>query len=215
MQSPLIVSREKSIVQMDMSEEFRVGPMEYYSGEAETPAKPSEDDRQSYFVFPCLKVTQKTMITLTTIALCLSLFMERYCFIVTVYKTKYFGYVLIMTVLIFNCLFHLVVKKISDRKPDDGVSHLHEVFKIERKTELGCCIFALIGVCDMFYAFFVFWPANTIPMWLLVTLLQFFIPLNMFIRHAAMKLKFHRMQLIAGVIIMIAVLVNFMDLLQE
>ena len=155
------------------------------------------------------------MISLTTLALFISLFMERYCFIVTVYKMKYFGYVLIMTVLLFNCMFHYIVKRCSSRKESEGIAHLHEVFEIERKAELGCCIFAVIGVCDMFYAFFVFWPANTIPMWLLVTLLQFFIPINMFIRHLAMKLKFHKVQLIAGVIILVAVLVNFMDLLEQ
>jgi hypothetical protein len=45
----------------------------------------------------------------------------------------------------------------------------------------------------MFYAFFFFWPANAVPMWLLVTLLQFFIPLNMFIRAYFLKMKFKRL----------------------
>jgi len=119
MQSPLIVSREKSIVQMDMTGEISFGQMEFVGSITENPdAQKNGDNRQSYFVFPCIKVSQKTMISLTTLALLLSLFMERYCFIVTVYKTKYFGYVLIMTVLTINCIFHLIVKKISDWKPD-------------------------------------------------------------------------------------------------
>jgi len=67
----------------------------------------------------------------------------------------------------------------------------------------------------MFYALFFFWPSNVIPMWLLVTLLQVFIPLNMALRMCAMKLRFHTMQKVAGVIILIAIGINYFNLLSK
>ena len=172
-------------------------------------------DEMTYFVFPCFKVTRKRLITLTTATLFLSLFMERYCFICSVYKTKYYGYTLIMIVIFFNCLFNFIVMKLEAPRKKKQENKLHEIFAIDREQKLGCCVFLFLGVLDMFYAFFVFWPANTIPMWLLVSLLQFFIPLNMFIRWCCMKLKFHRLQYWAGLIIVVAIALAFMDLHNE
>jgi hypothetical protein len=43
----------------------------------------------------------------------------------------------------------------------------------------------LIGSIDMLYTFLLFWPATVLPVLLLVTLLQFFIPMNMLFRALA------------------------------
>jgi hypothetical protein len=32
-------------------------------------------------------------------------------------------------------------------------------------------VIALVGMLDMLYAFFLFWPANVIPVWMLLVLL--------------------------------------------
>ena len=42
----------------------------------------------------------------------LALFMERYCFIVTVYKTKYYGYITILLVIFFNTIFNGIIAAI-------------------------------------------------------------------------------------------------------
>ena len=64
----------------------------------------------------------------------------------------------------------------------------------------------------MLYAFFLFWPANMIPLWLLVSLLQFFIPLNMLFRSCCIGLKHYAMHVAAGFIILIAVILNMVDI---
>ena len=65
---------------------------------------------------------------------------------------------------------------------------------------------------DMLYAFFLFWPANVIPLWLLCSLLQFFIPLNMLFRSCCVGLKHYNTHVFAGVIICLAVIVNMIDI---
>ena len=39
--------------------------------------------------------------------------MERYCFIVIIYKVKYYGYVLILIVIFFNFLFNVARKHLN------------------------------------------------------------------------------------------------------
>lgn len=56
------------------------------------------------------------MMTLVTCFLVLSIFMERFCFIVTVYKTKYYGYVLILIVIMLNCIFNFALTHLRKEK---------------------------------------------------------------------------------------------------
>ena len=64
----------------------------------------------------------------------------------------------------------------------------------------------------MLYAFFLFWPANMIPLWLLVSLLQFFIPLNMLFRSCCIGLKHYTIHVAAGFLILIATVLNLIDI---
>ena len=76
---------------------------------------------------------------------------------------------------------------------------------------MGWCIIGIIGALDMLYAFFLFWPANIIPIWLLCSLLQFFIPINMVIRRC-IGLKHYLTHVVAGLTILLAVVLNVVDL---
>lgn len=97
----------------------------------------------TYFVFRSLKLKKTTMITVMTILLVVSLIMERYCFLVTVYKTKYYGYVLILVVIGLNCLFNFVLSIL--RKKAKHKKRLHEIFDIERTPSVGWCIIGIMG----------------------------------------------------------------------
>jgi hypothetical protein len=68
--------------------------------------------------------------------------MERYCFIVTVYKMKYYGYVLILTVIALNCVFNLILSQI---RLERRTKALHELFQIDRTNSIGNCIVGLLG----------------------------------------------------------------------
>lgn len=67
----------------------------------------------------------------------------------------------------------------------------------------------------MFYAFLLFWPANVIPIWLLITLLQFFIPLNMLMRSCCVGKSHYKTHVISGFIILSATAVNLVDLAND
>jgi len=82
------------------------------------------------------------MVTVMTGFLILSLLMERFCFIVTVYKTKYYGYVLILIVIFLNCIFNFALTRLRVKKHK---KRLHELFNIERTPSVGWCIIGIIG----------------------------------------------------------------------
>lgn len=63
----------------------------------------------------------------------------------------------------------------------------------------------------MLYAFFLFWPANVIPVWRLITLLQFFIPLNMLFRSCCIGLKHYKTHIVAGLLLFVAALLTMID----
>lgn len=82
-----------------------------------------------------------------TILLVLALFFERYCFLVSVYKTKFFGYVLIIIVIFLNAIFNLLNLLLRRKR---RVSRSHERFNIERKHSVGFCLTILIGYVKIY-----------------------------------------------------------------
>ena len=74
--------------------------------------------------------------------LIMSLLMERFCFIVTVYKTRFYGYVLILIVIALNCIFNFVLTRLRKKKQK---KRLHEIFNIERTPNVGWCVVGIIG----------------------------------------------------------------------
>ena len=68
---------------------------------------------------------------------------------------------------------------------------------------------------DMLYAFFLFWPANVIPVWSLLILLQLFIPFNMLLRSSCIGLEHYGVHTIAGVIVFAAVGISMLDFTTE
>ena len=102
----------------------------------------SSDNQMSYFIVKSWRMRKRTLTTVVTILLTLALFMERFCFIVSVYKTKYYGYVLILLVIMVNCIFNFVLSRMH-RKPVK--KRLHELFNIERTPNVDWCIIGIIG----------------------------------------------------------------------
>jgi hypothetical protein len=64
----------------------------------------------------------------------------------------------------------------------------------------------------MFYAFFLFWPANVIPIFILISLLQLFIPLNLFVRSCCVNLTHKKIHIIAAIVIVVGIGINLIDL---
>jgi 1,4-dihydroxy-2-naphthoate octaprenyltransferase len=77
-----------------------------------------------------------------TVLLFVAMFMERYTFIVSVYKTKYFGYLLILFVILMNVMFQAIQSVI---RKDKHKRMLHQMFEIERTPEIGIVIITILG----------------------------------------------------------------------
>ena len=100
--------------------------------------------------------------------LLVAFFVERYCFCAIVFKDKNYGAVLIIAVLWFNSIFLNVIQKLRKTKQK---KRLHELYHLDRAPDVGYCIIAFVGVLDMFKSFLLFWPANVMPLWLLISVL--------------------------------------------
>ncbi len=64
----------------------------------------------------------------------------------------------------------------------------------------------------MVYAFLLFWPANVIPLWLMVSLMQLFIPLKLFLSMYFNKFTYYPKHILAAFGIFVAVGVNMVNL---
>lgn len=126
------------------------------------------NQKQTYFIFKSWSMPIKQYIYILLVLLAIALFMERYCFVVAVYKTKNYGYVLVLTVIFFNSLFLFLISKLRKKKHK---KRLHELYNVDRTPSVGFCVICLVGCIDMLKSFFLFWPANVMPLWLLVCML--------------------------------------------
>ena len=79
------------------------------SGTHHTAAQADPGNEMTYFVFRSLRLRKSMMAVLMTCLLVFALLLERMCFIVTVYKTKFYGYVLILIVIFLNCMFNFAL----------------------------------------------------------------------------------------------------------
>ena len=166
----------------------------------------------TYFVFRSWRLRRNQLTILVTCLLILSLLMERFCFVVSVYKAKYYGYTLILIVIFLNCVFNFVLAKMRHKKHK---KRLHEIFDLERTPHVGWGIIGIIGAFDMLYAFFLFWPANIIPIWLLCALLQFFIPLNMVFRSCCVGNTHFKRHIFAGLIVACGIVLTMVDVIAD
>lgn len=122
----------------------------------------------TYFISKKYRMPVKKYIQILIGLLLVAFFVERYCFCAIVFKDKNYGAVLIIAVLWFNSIFLNVIQKLRKTKQK---KRLHELYQLDRAPDVGYCIIAFVGVLDMFKSFLLFWPANVMPLWLLISVL--------------------------------------------
>jgi len=81
-------------------------------------------------------------INILVLMLVFAMFLERFSFAVVVYKTKNYGMVLILLVIIFNSIFLYFIQKLKKNKHK---KRLHEVYNIDRTPRVGCCVIAFVA----------------------------------------------------------------------
>ena len=107
------------------------------------PNREEDKDKLTSLFCPCLpKVKRSFKLRIVTLLLVMALGFERYCFIVVVYKTEYFGYMLIMMVILLNMMFQWVNMRI---RKDKHKRRLHEMFNLERTPSVKIFTIGLLG----------------------------------------------------------------------
>ena len=123
----------------------------------------------TYFIRKKWTLPLNQYILILLILLLIALFMERYTFIVVVYKTSNYGYLLISLVVALNCMWLYIIKRLRKKK---HIKRLREIYSVEAKTKEGfASIMLLLSVLDVLKTFFIFWAANVLPIWLFTSLL--------------------------------------------
>ena len=147
---------------------------------------------------------QSVYAVVLTLILLAFMIMERFCFLTIVYKTKCTNYVLIVFVTLINT-FILMVSMLKRRKKVE--KKMHFMFELETVQSPPCFAIFFVGLLDMSYAFCLFWPANVLPIFVLVCQMQLFIPLNTLLgRCCCARPEYKKHILIAFLIITGAVL---------
>lgn len=169
-----------------------------------------KNQKQTYFIFKSLRLPVSSYVYILLFCLIIALFFERYCFVIAVYKTKNYGYVLILIVIFFNSIFLFLISKLRTKKHK---KRLHELYNIDRAPSVGFLMISFVGCLDMMKSFFLFWPANVMPLWLLVAMLQMFIPLNMILRSCCIQNVLHyNVHWISALTIFVGCIVSMMTL---
>ena len=70
----------------------------------------------TWFIMKRWRVKKASYLKLCFSLLILSLFFERYFFITTVYKMKYYGYVLILMVIALTCILNMIIYRMRQEK---------------------------------------------------------------------------------------------------
>ena len=99
-------------------------------------------DKETSLFCPCIRVRRGFKLKVVTALLVLAVFLERYTFIVSVYKTKFFGYLLILFVIFLNVIFQAIQSSI---RKDKHKRMLHQMFEIERTPKIGLCVITILG----------------------------------------------------------------------
>ena len=112
--------------------------------------------------------SSERLMVLAAVSLVLSLLMERYCFIITVFKTQNYSYIAVLIVSALNFGINAILYFTSEKTEPN---RLHEMFQVARSPAVSIWWIALVGILDMLYTFLLFWPATVLSGLLLVTLL--------------------------------------------
>ena len=74
--------------------------------------------------------------------LLIALFLERFCFVVAIYKGKNYGYILILLVFMFNTCFLGIIQRVRQNK---NKKRLFELYDTDREPSVNCCVVLIIG----------------------------------------------------------------------
>lgn len=138
----------------------------------------------TYIITKKFPIPIKRYVMVLSLFLIPALFLERYFFIVAVYKSRNYGYILLLTVLFFNTIFLYIMQILRRNKEKKSLS---QQYSNDIKPKVSNIIIFIVAIFDTFKSLLLFWSANTVTPWMLIALLQLYIPLNMFLRSCCIE----------------------------
>lgn len=138
----------------------------------------------TYIITKKFPIPIKRYVMILSLFLIPALFLERYFFIVAVYKSRNYGYILLLTVLFFNTIFLYIMQILRRNKEKKSLS---QQYSNDIKPKVSNIIIFIVAIFDTFKSLLLFWSANTVTPWMLIALLQLYIPLNMFLRSCCIE----------------------------
>lgn len=106
------------------------------------PEEMAKQQKTSYFILKCCRMPLSKYINILMVILLVSMFMERFFFAVIVYKTKNYGYALLLLVLFFNSIFLYIMIKLRQKKVK---KQLFEAFATSKEQNVSWVIIAIVG----------------------------------------------------------------------
>ena len=76
-------------------------------------------------------------------------------------------------------------------------------------------LYNIYSFLDMVYAFLLFWPANILSPWLFITLLQFYIPMNLFLKSFINKLQYNRIHFYSAFLILVGIALSLCGIINH
>lgn len=159
----------------------------------------TKGEKTYLFFGGCLAFRESVYKKVLAVILAIMLFVERYCFLTMVYKTKCTNYCLLILVVFINTLLLLIGKCKRGQKV---TNKMHELFSLEMVDEAPPIAIIFVGILDMLYAFCLFWPANLIPAPVILLLMQLSIPINTLLGRYAFKHEEYKRHIVISLIIM-------------
>ena len=101
-----------------------------------------KNTKTSYFIFKSWRMPLKRYINILMVILVIALFLERFFFAVVVYKTKNYGYALILLIVSFNSMFLFLMIQLRRKK---AKKRLFEAFSTYHETKISWVIIAIVG----------------------------------------------------------------------
>lgn len=160
----------------------------------------SRKTEKSYVILGGLFVIrQSIMAVILLVILTILLFLERYFFMILIYKTKCTNYILLFFITFINAFILCCQKVQMEGKVQQK---MHKLFLIEDVKSPPILAVIIFGCLDMAYAFTLFWPANTLPLVALVNIMQLYVPLETFINFICCCRKEYKKHLFFSLLIL-------------
>jgi hypothetical protein len=115
-----------------------------------------------------MKMTRRSATRLGLAFLVVSLFMERFTFIVSIHKVQDYSILLIFMVIGLTWFTNWIITKTARR---NRRRRLAELFDFEQTPHISNAVIAIISTFDAIYMCLFFWPAKFLPTWILIAML--------------------------------------------